>query len=70
MSTTMTEKEEETQVTGLLARAFYLKYCKVRGTTPNPQPYVPAWAIDYAVIGIRTLGYDDDAIEELRREVA
>ena len=63
----MTEKDEETRVLGLLARAFYLDYCKAREFVPRREPYVPEWAIDYAQTAIQILGYDDEALEELRK---
>lgn len=60
------EVDEEQAVIALLARALYLNYCQKKGFTPNARPYVPAWAIDYANVAVRYLGYDDDAIEALK----
>lgn len=65
-----TAVDEDTQVMGLLARAFYLSYCEKKNLTPHAKPYVPTWAIDYATTAVGLLGYDDDAIAELLKATA
>jgi hypothetical protein len=61
--------DEDTIVTGLLARVLYLQYCKQKGFRATAAPYVPAWALDYARVSLDMLGYDDEAVTALRAAV-
>ena len=58
---------EDRAVMADLARVMYLQYCDVKGFTPNPAPYVPAWAIDYASTAVSWLGWDEAAESALRK---
>ena len=66
---TVTESEEDT-VVRLLARVLYLQYCRVKGFAPNRNPYVPAWAIDYARVSVDQLGWDEESVARLGREAS
>ncbi len=59
---------ERDQVEHLLARQFYLHFCKHRDSKPNRAPHVPAWAQAYAEIALRYTGYDDETIAALSRD--
>lgn len=56
------------EVCRMVARGMYLVYCQTRGVPPYRGGYVPAWALDYADVAIRMLGYPDDVTrDELER---
>lgn len=66
----MPKVNEADWVIAQLARRMYIKYCQTRGFVPNEEPYVPAWALDYARIAVGYLSYDEEAVEALGTEAA
>lgn len=66
MSTqTISNVAEDAYVTGLLARAMYLRWCEHKGFDPRPGMYADAGSMDYATVAVDILGYDDQAIARL-----
>ena len=58
---------EDREVVAGLARLLYMVYCERKNFAPNPAPYVPAWAIDYASTAVSWLGWDEAAESALRK---
>ena len=63
-------KAEDAYVTGLLARAMYLRWCEDKGFDPRPGNYADAGSIDYAKVAVDILGYDQNAIDYLLKVTA
>ncbi len=56
---------EDREVVAGLARLLYMVYCERKNFAPNPAPYVPAWALDYARVAVVWLGYDELAADAI-----
>ena len=63
-------KAEDAYVTGLLARAMYLRYCEHKGFQPSPGAYADPGSWDYAKVAVDALGYDQNAIDYLLKVTA
>lgn len=46
-------ENEDTDYVTDLARALYVHFCKIRGYTVQPPPFVPVWCLDYSRIAVR-----------------
>ena len=62
---TISDVAEDAYVTGLLARAMYLRWCEHKGFDPKPGMYADAGSMDYARVAVDILGYDQNAIDHL-----
>lgn len=51
-------------VVRMVARGMYVVYCERNNLTQFRRGYVPAWALDYAEVAVRMLGYPDDVTRE------
>jgi len=68
--TETTTSVDDDQAIGLLARLMYLHYCQTKGFDPYPAPWSPRWCIDYASIAVRSFGYDDNGVNELKQTLS
>lgn len=58
------------QAIAALARKFYLHHAQHKGwENPQPYPWAPLWAIDYARIAVDTFGFDEDGLSELLQDL-
>lgn len=62
---TISDVAEDAYVTGLVARAMYLRWCEHKGFNPKPGMYADAGSMDYARVAVDILGYDQNAIDHL-----
>lgn len=67
---TISDVAEDAYVTGLLARAMYLRWCEHKGFNPKPGMYADAGSMDYARVAVDILGYDQNAIDHLLKVTA
>lgn len=56
----MTEEE----VVRVVARGMYLEYCRRNGKEAWRDGYVSPWALDYAEVAVRMLGYEPDVTRD------
>lgn len=61
---------EDAYVTGLVARAMYLRWCEHKGFNPKTGMYADAGSMDYARVAVELLSYDEESIERLKEAVA
>ena len=59
----------EDDVVRRLAHVFYVSYCRQKGTRPAKNGYLPPWALDYAILAVEALGFDDSADRAMARMV-
>jgi hypothetical protein len=43
-----------------MARGMYLAFCQNKGFDPYAEPYVPAWAIQYAQVALEIIDNETD----------
>ncbi len=67
---TISDVAEDAYVTGLLARAMYLRWCEHKGFDPRAGMYADAGSMDYARVAVDILGYDQNAIDHLLKVTA
>ncbi len=60
---------DELKVQYLMGRVLYERFCEFKGFKPRPQPYSDPAMLDYAVLAVDMLGYDDSSIEKLQEKV-
>ncbi|NDB65104.1 MAG: hypothetical protein EB168_05475 [Euryarchaeota archaeon] len=64
----MSDKEERNLVRLMMARRFYEDYSEYKGWEPWEFPYVSKGALLQADLAVDYLGFDDELVEELRKE--
>ena len=62
-------KQQDAYVAQLLGRVMHHSWCDHKNSTPRKYPYVDAGSQDYAMIAVRFLGYDDEAVSMLEKEL-
>ncbi len=63
-------KQQDAYVKLLLGRVMHYAFCEHKRSTVNRKfPYIDGGSIEYADIAVRLLGYDDDAVDELKAEL-
>lgn len=63
------DKAQEMYVTQLVGRVMYRKYADYKGFAIKPWPYVDPGSQDYAMVAVRTLGYEEATIPDIEDQL-